>query len=192
MDVKHAQWLAMVILTAALLIGGFTDWRSGRIPNWLTFPAMLGGLAFWLIVGAILNGEHSPWAMFRQSGFALACGLVPMAVIYAAGGLGGGDVKLMGAVGAVCADWRCVLATAVYGFIVAGLMAVVLMVRQRIVLRTLRRIFAAGLQAAARVKPDIPDDAPRVPFGAALCVGGIVAGAEFLCGLRLPWTGIGP
>ena len=192
MDVKHAQWLAMVVLTAALLIAGFTDWRSGRIPNWLTLPTMLGGLAFWLIVGAILDDGASHWYMVRQSAFALACGLVPMAVIYAAGGLGGGDVKLMGVVGALSADWRCVLATAVYGFVVAGLMAVALMVRRRIVLRTLRRIFAAGLQAAARVKPDMPDDAPRVPFGAALCVGGILAGAELLCGLKLPWTGIGP
>lgn len=192
MDVKHAQWLAMVILTAVLLVAGFTDWRSGRIPNWLTLPAMLGGLVFWLIVGAIMNDELSHWYMAKQSGFALACALVPMAVLYAAGGLGGGDVKLMGVVGALSADWRCVLATAMYGFIVAGLMAIALMVRRRIVLRTLRRIFAAGLQAAAGVKPDIPNDAPPVPFGVALCVAGIVAGAEFMCGLNLPWTGIGP
>ena len=178
--------LAFGLLCAVVISGAVTDWKTGKIYNWLTLPAMLGGLVFWFVAGRI-DGSGAAMGL-AHSALALATGLVPMAVLFVAGGIGGGDVKLMGVVGALSADWRCVLATVIYAFLVGAVMAVWIMVRRRIVRRTVSRILGTALSAVALVKPDLPADSPRVPFGAALAVGGIVAGAEYLLKLDLPWS----
>jgi prepilin peptidase CpaA len=73
------------------LAGAVFDLRSRRIPNRFTFPAMLFGL----LLHAILGG-------WRQLGTAAAGGLIcgfTFLVFHLAGGMGGGDVKLITAVG---------------------------------------------------------------------------------------------
>ncbi|HEX7008770.1 MAG TPA: A24 family peptidase [Phycisphaeraceae bacterium] len=185
--VEHSEALAFAALAAVLVVAGVTDWRWGKIHNRLTYPAALGGLIFWAVAS---------WAgADRGLGAAvvgLLAGLIPFALIYAGGGLGGGDVKLMGAVGAISASWACVLSTAVYAFLLAGVMAAVVMVRRRIVRRTMARLLGAALLAAGRVKPDLPNDSPTVPLGLAIAIGGIVAGGEQLLGWSTPWRWLVP
>jgi len=88
------------------------DLLRGRIPDYLTFPAMLLGLA----VGAADQG----WAGFLGSGLGLAMGLgllIPLHFIRGPGGkplVGGGDVKLMAAVGAL-GGWLFLLSAALLG-----------------------------------------------------------------------------
>ncbi len=182
-------WVAFSLLCAVLICGAATDWKRGKIYNRLTVPAMLAGLVLWTVGGAVggrlIDG-------LTGSALALAAGLLPMAVLFAAGGIGGGDAKLMGALGAISGDWRCVLATAVYSFAVAVIMAVAIMIRRRIVGRTLGRILAAAVLASSRVQPAMPADSPRVPFGAAIAIGGIVAGIEYLLEFDLPWSAWSP
>jgi prepilin peptidase CpaA len=182
-------WVAFSLLCAVLICGAATDWKTGKIYNRLTVGAMAAGLVLWTVGGALSSGLVDG---LTGSALALAAGLVPMAVLFAAGGIGGGDAKLMGALGAISGDWRCVLAAAVYSFAIAAIMAVVIMIRRRIVGRTLGRIVAAAVLASSRVKPTIPGDSPRVPFGAAIAVGGIVAGVEFLLEFDLPWSAWSP
>ena len=43
--------LVIVLVTAAV-----TDLRTGQIFNWLTYPAILIGIAFWTIVGFYQHG----------------------------------------------------------------------------------------------------------------------------------------
>jgi len=175
-------------LLAVMLIGAaVTDWRSGRILNVWTYPAILIGLVYWIVAGFATGGLTQAQAWGLAATGAMLAGLIPMAIIFAAGGLGGGDVKLMAAVGALSGNWACVLGTAVYGFLIAGLMALIVMVQRRIVKRTLQRLLGAALSAAARVKPDIPEDSPRIPFGVAICIGGLIAGSEHLLGVKMPW-----
>jgi prepilin peptidase CpaA len=84
----------MVFAACAMLCalaGAIFDLRSQRIPNRFTFPAMLFGL----LLHATLGG-------WRQLGAAAAGGLVcgfTFLVFHLAGGMGGGDVKLITAVG---------------------------------------------------------------------------------------------
>lgn len=78
------------VLGAVVLAGAATDWKTGRIPNWLTMPAMVLGL----VVSA-----------FSEVGFPAAVGGMLAAlgvyfVFYVLWGRGAGDAKLMGAVGA--------------------------------------------------------------------------------------------
>ncbi|MCX5660534.1 MAG: prepilin peptidase [Planctomycetota bacterium] len=183
-----ADVIAWIFLTVALVAAGIDDWRTGLIHNRLIYPALVFGLLFWTCVGFRQNGFPGAADGFTRAFLAFLAGAAPTAVIFAAGGLGGGDIKLMGAIGAMTGRWECVLGAAVYGSVLAAVMALVLMVRKRIVAQTLRRVFGAALTAVAGVKPNLPDDSPRIPLGVPLGIGGILAGAEVLLGLRLPWT----
>ncbi len=183
-----AQVIAYILLVAVLGIAAATDWHTGKIYNWLTYPAVLTGLVYWSLAGAF--GSETG-VLDALTGFAV--GLVGFALILTLGGLGGGDMKLMAAVGAISAMWEVVLATAVYGLVIAAVWGVCVMIRRGLVKQTLGRIFGAALMKAARVKADIEQSpSPTVPFGTAAAVGGLLAGAEQMLNLATPWAWLGP
>lgn len=175
---------AFVLLAVVLLIAAVTDYRHGKIYNWLTLPAIGAGLVLWLIAGLLGHDKG-----IGASLFAFACGLIPFGFMAMKGWLGGGDAKLMAAVGALSASWECVLGTAFYGLLVAMVMAIVIMIHRGIVRQTMSRIFGAILSTAVRVKPDLENEKHTVPFGAAVAVGGLIAASEHLLGWVAPWTG---
>jgi prepilin peptidase CpaA len=88
-QVPHAVfWLVTIVLVVAAVIDG----RQLKVPNWLTFPFALAGLAFsvwygggWGLLGSIEG---------------LGLGLALLLPLYAIGGMGAGDVKLLAGVGA--------------------------------------------------------------------------------------------
>lgn len=183
-----AELIAWILLALAMLIAAVDDYRTGMIHNRIVYPALLLGLVYWTLVGFLRGGVEGAGDGLGRSALALLAGAAPMAIIFASGALGGGDVKLMGVIGALSGRWECVLGAAVYGFLLAGLMALAIMLRHRVAIRTLQRLFGAVLTFVAGVKPNLPDDSPRVPLGVPLGLGAAVAGAEVLLGLRLPWT----
>jgi prepilin peptidase CpaA len=114
-----------------------------------------------------------------------------MWVVFYFGGLGGGDVKLMGAVGAILARPDAALYAVLYSFLAAVVLALGIMVHRRIVGRTLRRVLAAVLGAVAGTHPTLPADSPRVPFAVAILIGGLLAGWEHVLHRGLPWSAPG-
>jgi prepilin peptidase CpaA len=84
-----------IMHAAALSVASFAcvfDLRTRRIPNWLTFGAAAAGLVFHVVTegpGGILQGVGG-WAT----------GVALLILPYALGGMGAGDVKLVGALGA--------------------------------------------------------------------------------------------
>jgi prepilin peptidase CpaA len=182
-----ADPIAFALLMVVLLVAATSDVRTGLIANRLTLSAMALGLIYWTFWGLAADGLEGAMTKFGESGIALATGLVPFVFLYLfAGALGGGDAKLMGAVGALSADWRMTVETALLAFVFAAVFAVALMVRHGIVMRTLRRVFAAAMSVAARVRPSVDDEAPRVPFGAAIACGAVLAGMKFMLDIDLP------
>jgi prepilin peptidase CpaA len=86
----EAPALAMVVIAA---IAAFTDWRTGEIPNWLTMPVIvLAPLVYFLLLGR-------PGLIGSLIGIG-SCGLVPY-VMFRQNAIGGGDVKLFAALGAL-------------------------------------------------------------------------------------------
>jgi prepilin peptidase CpaA len=78
---------------ACAVLGSVFDVKSRRIPNFITFPAFLFGLALHLALGG--------WTqLFTSLAAGIVCGLVFL-VFYIAGGMGAGDVKLITAVGCI-------------------------------------------------------------------------------------------
>ncbi|WP_281887291.1 prepilin peptidase [Paenibacillus sp. YYML68] len=70
-----------------------TDIRKQVIPNWLTIGGMIAGLIGYLVALG--------WEGLTYSAAGLACGFVPMLLLYLLRGVGAGDVKLFGAIGAM-------------------------------------------------------------------------------------------
>ncbi|MEM7624877.1 MAG: A24 family peptidase [Planctomycetota bacterium] len=185
-------WIAYVALIGVTLTAAVTDLRTGLVPNRLTVPAVLGALMFWPIAGLIVGEPYTAWGLGKLALTGMLSGLVPYAILVLTAGLGGGDMKLMAAVGAISASWEVVLSTTVYALIVALGMAVVVMVRRGVVKQTLARVFSAALLASHRVKAEFPKDGPTVAFAAAVAVGAALAGAEQMLGLETPWRSFGP
>jgi prepilin peptidase CpaA len=111
---------AAVVVTA---IAAWTDWRGGVIPNWLTFGAIACAPVAWIALG-FLSGSPKNEALTDGcysilGGF--VCALVPL-LLYSKNAIGGGDVKLFVAIGALCRPLVGVEAE-VYGFFAAALIA---------------------------------------------------------------------
>jgi prepilin peptidase CpaA len=81
-----------MVATTATIVALFTDVRHFRIPNLLTGPLLLSGLVYaW--------GLHGLPGLF-SSGAGVVAGFIFLLPLYLIGGMGAGDVKLMGALGA--------------------------------------------------------------------------------------------
>ena len=88
------KWSVLVScapLICSLALAAGIDARARRIPNWLTFGLLLGGLGRALASGGVGGLERAGFGM-------LVGGALPLA-LYAISALGGGDVKLLAAVG---------------------------------------------------------------------------------------------
>jgi prepilin peptidase CpaA len=162
MNSTETIWVLALVLAC---YGGFLDWRTRRIPNWLTVSGALAGLA----ANAILKGWHG--ALISLEGAALALGLLLPVVLLR--GFGAGDWKLMGAMGAVL-GWREMLFVLFVSALISGVMAVFQMVAARRVKETLWNVLTLTVGFATsglRANPEISLDNPNLikqPFGAAV------------------------
>ncbi|MBC7987788.1 MAG: prepilin peptidase [Sphingomonadaceae bacterium] len=81
----------LIALAFALLYAAWGDWRRRDIPNWLSGGIALAAPLYWWAAGIALFPDAAIIA-----GLALALFLL-FAIAFAMGGMGGGDVKLIGA-----------------------------------------------------------------------------------------------
>lgn len=85
------QILLILVLSIVTVVAAISDYRFRKIPNKLTVPVFLSGLVYQLVFfgfAGLLDG---------LAGFAIGFGT--LFVLWIIGGGGGGDVKLMGAIG---------------------------------------------------------------------------------------------
>jgi prepilin peptidase CpaA len=115
-----ALLLLLAVFTAA--VASVLDWRTGHIPNWLTLGALFGGVVAHTALGfGVLGPQGAAIAASRSALGAAAAAAVPL-LVYRAGGMGGGDVKLLAALGAL-GGVSIGVEIELYAFVIAALYA---------------------------------------------------------------------
>jgi len=168
----------LTALAAVLLLAVAWDFATARIPNWITIPAAVGALVWHATVAG--------WAGLLTAASGWLVGIALLLVPWLLGGLGGGDAKLMGAVGAFLGPKGCLVAffgTALVG----GVAAIALLAwhgalgsafRRWLRMGTLMTLGLPGYEA-----PTAPERTPRLRYGFAIALGTI---GVLLLGKRLP------
>jgi prepilin peptidase CpaA len=163
------------IALAVACVACFTDLRSRRIPNVLTFGTAIGGVLFHAITGGV-DG-----LLLAAAGCAI--GLVIFFVPFALGGLGAGDVKLLGALGTWLGP-AAALWVALYAGIAGGVLALVVALSHGYLRRALSNISlllthwrVAGIRPLHEVSLD-GSAGPRLAYAVPVLCG--VVGAIWL------------
>ena len=139
-------------LTAALvLMAAFCDLRSREIPNWLT----LGGIVSGLAVHSYLTG----WSGLQFSAAGLGVAALVFLPLWWMRWLGGGDMKLMAAVGALT-GWSNLIVIFIFDAMLGGVVALVAVItrgRSRRTLHNIGRMVSAMLHGKAphEVSPEL-------------------------------------
>ena len=175
--------LADAALILVVCAAAWSDVRSRRIPNRLTVAGLLMALSLRVLLGLV-----PLW----QGVLGAALGLGICIVLFALGIIGGGDAKLLTAVGAFLGPAGFVGALAI-SCVVGAVMALADAARRGVLLLLLMHLSdvvafwrAFGRRGQAR-RLSTPG-ALTVPFGVAIAVGAIAwrfAGTEILGALRI-------
>lgn len=160
------ETLHIVVLAAVVVAGAWTDVRTARIPNALTVTGLLAGLAL-----AAAGGTIASCAL--AAAVALALGFP----LFRARVLGGGDVKLLLAVGALLGLERFLVALALAALSGAALSLVVAL-RRGVLLPVLlnSKDMLLSWATPGSVRPAAAaSSGVGVPYGVAIAVGALAA-----------------
>ncbi|HYL48467.1 MAG TPA: prepilin peptidase [Stellaceae bacterium] len=149
---------ALAIYVVALVMAGVSDFRTLRIPNWLT-----GALALAFPIAALAAGQPVNWLSHVGAGLAV---FAVAAVLFAFRLMGGGDVKLLGAT-ALWVGFGQLLPFLMLVAFVGGIFALVCVLLrhpfvQTAILATLRRLPVFAYK-------NLP-----IPYGIPIAVAGVL------------------
>jgi prepilin peptidase CpaA len=163
---------APALAVALAGIGAAIDLRTRRIPNVLT----IGGAAVAFGYLAFTSGLTG----LGQSIAGWATGVGLFLPIFLLGGMGAGDVKLLGAVGA-CLGPTETLYCALYSVLAGGVLGLIVALRHQYLGKALRNVWGLiGFWRAAGIQPapgmSLADaKGPRLAYGAAIFTGTVAA-----------------
>ena len=169
--VKEGFWTLPALLAAA---AGWSDWRFRRIPNWLTVPGLVLGVA----VNSLVWGWPGAKAALLGAILGLAL-LLPFVMIRS---LGAGDWKLVGALGAFLGPQHLIVVL-LGAILVAGVMAAMLVIWHKRVRQTTHNLgrMLVAFFTLHLPGPELSLDNPealKVPFGIAVAIAVILYSAR--------------
>jgi len=163
---KEPVLIAVIVL---VLLAMYSDFRWRKIPNCLTLPA--------IVLGFFLNFLGNSWNGLFLSFLGLLAGVGLLTLPYLLGGMGGGDVKFMGALGAFLGSYP-ILNVFLYATLVGGAVALGVAIANKSLVETLKKVwlllkciflFRAPLAGAGLFKKSI-----EIPYGIAIGAGAFI------------------
>jgi prepilin peptidase CpaA len=161
---------AHIALAATTALAAFTDIRAREIPNWLSAAGIVAGIAIHVSYSGLSGLGYS------LLGFGLA--LLIYVPLFAIRAMGGGDVKLMAAVGAIAGakNWFNIF---LLTCLASGAIAVCFLLWRGGLGKAFRNAgFIVGEVASGRAphksRPDLSVDSPSaitLPHAAAISIG---------------------
>lgn len=164
-------------LDLTLGIAAWTDWRKRKIYNKLLGPAFLIAIS----LQAAQQGWSGIWMSLTGSMVGLALLMIP----YLKGGIGAGDVKLLGVIGAF-GGVHFVVTGFLYGAVLGGIVSLVIMIRRHAFLALVIRLLQFLSQRLIFLMPLITYLKPlsdeqqivlkeKFPYGLVLVAGTVMA-----------------
>jgi len=167
----------IIFLGIVLAVALVTDLRFQKIPNLLTFPAMVTALCYHMATGG-LSG-------FLFSGGGMLLGIAVFIIPFLLGGMGAGDAKLLGAVGATIGP-KGVFIAAVLTCLFGGIYALIIIIIRRELSADILRRWWASLKLTIYTGKVVIVPANKKEKQPKLCYGiAIVAGTLFYVLLEL-------
>ncbi len=114
--------LRVYVASLIVAIAVWFDYRERRIPNLLVFSGMILGLAIGLAFGGIRG--------LGMSILGIGVGVGILIIPFALGWIGAGDVKLLGAIGAIL-EPRGAAVSMLYGAVVGGLISLIILAKHQ-------------------------------------------------------------
>lgn len=172
---EPSPYSLLVALTLTAVAAAW-DLRTGKIPNRLLGLGLLAAL-----VAALARGDLL-WALLGMAAGVALVSLVPL-LLYRAGGIGGGDVKLLALLGVSLGPYLG-LEAELYAFVVALIYAPARLIwegRLGEQLRTLARMAVRPLLPRARRPAPVPPEVlTSLRFAPAIFVGTLTAAVPHL------------
>lgn len=160
------NYLVNGMLIITVLICLYTDLKDRKIYNKVLLPAFILGV----ILNVFLNGFQGLLDSMIGFGIGLAFLIIPFAL----GGIGGGDVKLIAVIGAI-KGWEFVGYTALGMGIFGGLIAIIILIKQGRLLRTLKEFFRGlWILFGSKFKVvsfNVDSEKYMFPYGVAIALG---------------------
>jgi prepilin peptidase CpaA len=164
--------LPNVLLVATLLVSCYTDLKKRKVLNVVVFPAAVLALVLQLLL------QGGAGALFWLKGTLAGIGL--LFIPFACGGIGAGDVKLLGVVGAFkgagFAFWTFLCAA-----LLGGLFALLFLIKRKELRQTVAKMGGAlklFLFSCFRVwnmgELDEEKERATIPYGVAIALGSLL------------------
>lgn len=162
------------ILFALVVIAAISDYRTYRIPNWLTLGGTVLALAYAVLV-PFVPGQGFLWALAG-----MAIGFFVLLPFYVLRAMGAGDVKLMAMIGAFVGG-NHIIPIILLSFIVGGTMAIGFAIYKRVLWRTLGNvksmtqmlILSAMTGTTSSTSVDATTSGGKLPYGVSIAIGTI-------------------
>lgn len=165
--VDIATVAGLAALAVVLVIAVYRELREGRIPNWVSISGMAAGLLLGYLPGGL---------PLRSSIVGLLIGFGFLFIFYVFGGVGGGDVKLMGAAGALLGS-DLIQSALFFTALTGAIMALIALIWSRQFRDGLGRI-AKHFILWRKTEPAMPAaqvSPVTIPYGIAIAVGCLAA-----------------
>lgn len=163
---------SLPVLVLLLGLAAWTDWRTMRIPNWLTVPGMAWGLYFSAIQGASVASGLLAGAL------GLLTGLLLLLPLFALRVLGAGDVKLLAMVGAflgALATFKAALVIGIVGGVAALLFAIAHRALGQLAVNARDIVQSAALPGVHLWRPGVSGTSiGKLPYGICIALGTLV------------------
>lgn len=166
---KGIEIFTLIILLFVVCASAYTDLKFRKILNIITIPGILLGLA----LGFMADFPHI--LLNRLFGFGIGFGL--FLLMFLSGYMGGGDVKLVGAIGALT-GYPFIVDAIFFGILAGGSYAVVFLLLRGKLWQNLKSVFLFifGFIAPWRQTHSLKhEDSLKIPYGLCISLGTVTA-----------------
>ncbi len=168
------------LVSVILIVAAYIDGKELRVPNWITYPMVFSGI--------IYNAVQFGWGGLGWGILGMFVGLFCLLPLYAVGGMGAGDVKLMAGIGAWL-GWQITFYSFVATVIVGAAMAIAMVWYKKSFVKHYGNLLTIlhewktvkNPKELSRLAAERKPTMFLLPYGIPICVGSI--GYFFFAGL---------